>query len=68
MDENNIKWFKQISTNDITEIGYKAARLAELYNARFQIPRGFIINSKYYFSFIQENNIKEKSSNKTGND
>jgi len=60
MDENNIKWFKEIGDIHIPEIGYKAARLAELTRAHFPIPRGFVINSKYYFSFLQKNNLKEK--------
>ena len=60
MDENNIKWFRELDSNHTTEIGYKAARLVELFKARFPIPRGFVINSKYYYSFLQQNNIKEK--------
>ena len=60
MDTNNIKWFKELDSNHSVEIGYKAARLVELFKARFPIPRGFVINSKYYYSFLQQNNIKEK--------
>ncbi|MDD3177960.1 MAG: PEP/pyruvate-binding domain-containing protein [Candidatus ainarchaeum sp.] len=60
LDDNNIKWFKDIKDSEITEIGYKAHRLSELHKSHFPIPRGFVINSKYYFSFFQQNDLKEK--------
>jgi len=60
MDSKNIKWLKEITDNDIQEVGYKAARLAELSRANFPIPRAFVIGNKFYFSFLQTNNLKEK--------
>lgn len=62
LDDNFIKWFKDIRDSEVTEIGYKANRLCELQKAHFPVPRGFIINSKYYFSFFQQDGLKEKIS------
>ena len=60
MDSKNIKWLKEITDNDIQEVGYKAARLAELARAHFPIPKTFVIGNKFYYTFLQNNNLKTK--------
>jgi|GEM_PF-1044521 len=60
MTSDNIKWFKEIDDSQMSLIGYKAARQAELVRGNFPVPRGFVINSQAYYTFIQENKLKDK--------
>mgnify|MGYP001065609381 CR=1 FL=1 len=60
MFETNVKWLKEISDQDILEVGYKAHVLSELAKSNISIPRGFVINNKNFFSFLQKGNLKEK--------
>lgn len=60
IDYENIRWLKELSQTNITVIGRKAARLAQLAGAGFIVPRGFVITSTEFFNFLQINNIKLK--------
>ncbi|HLD34046.1 MAG TPA: PEP/pyruvate-binding domain-containing protein [Candidatus Nanoarchaeia archaeon] len=55
-----IAWFKKLSKDSISIAGGKGAHLAELINARFPIPPGFVITAQAYQSFIERTKIKEK--------
>jgi len=60
MLETNIKWLKEISDHEVLEVGYKAHILSEISKANIPLPRGFVINYKNFFNFVQKNNLKEK--------
>lgn len=64
MYEVNIKWLKDISDHEVLDVGYKAHVLSELIKANLSVPRGFVINYKNNFSFLQKNNLKEKITQK----
>lgn len=40
-------------------VGRKAANLGELMSNNFPVPNGFVITKNAYYSFIEENNIRE---------
>ena len=60
----NILWFKEISNNDVAFVGGKNASLGEMYNhlkpKGINIPNGFAITSRAYFSFLKEAGLSEK--------
>jgi len=58
--EELIKWLKEINENDIYTMGYKATHLGELTREKYAIPRAFAISSKVYYSYLQQNNLKER--------
>jgi len=58
--EKNILWFQEVDKGDIALVGGKGANLGEMASVDFPVPRGFIITSKAYFDFIQENKLKSK--------
>jgi len=60
MFETNVKWLKEISDHEVLEVGYKAHILSELAKANIPLPRGFVINYKNFFNFLQTGNLKEK--------
>ncbi|MFA6119034.1 MAG: phosphoenolpyruvate synthase [Parachlamydiales bacterium] len=67
MQKNYVKWFDQISSNDIALVGGKNASLGEMYtkltSEKINIPNGFATTSEAYWSFIEFNNLKEKITN-----
>jgi pyruvate,water dikinase len=52
-----IKWFDEITKNDVGIAGGKGANLGEMTRAGFPIPPGFILTSNAYFDFIAFNGI-----------
>jgi pyruvate,water dikinase len=44
----------------VLEVGYKAHILSEIAKANIPLPRGFVVNYKNFFSFVQQNNLKDK--------
>ena len=57
---NYIRWFRQLSKDDVNIAGGKGASLGELYNANFPVPPGFVITAATYKDFITETKIKSK--------
>ena len=55
----NVLWFKQIGIEDVNLVGGKGGNLGEMYNLGIPIPNGFVVTSKAYFNFIEENNLKK---------
>ncbi|MEM4714482.1 MAG: PEP/pyruvate-binding domain-containing protein, partial [Candidatus Nanoarchaeia archaeon] len=47
------KWFKQLSKNSIPEAGGKGANLAEMWNAGFPVPPGFVVLASAYRDFMR---------------
>jgi len=59
-EDNYVKWFSELSKNDISIAGGKGASLAEMYNNKFPIPPGFVITSFAYSEFIKKAEIDKK--------
>jgi len=58
--EKNILWFQEVDKDDIPLVGGKGANLGEMAKAGFPVPRGFIVTSKAYFDFLEENKLKSR--------
>ncbi len=54
---NRIKWFKEISKDDIASVGGKGANLGEMYNMKLPIPPGFFVTAQTYKEFIEKTGI-----------
>src|SRR3989344_5472858 len=55
-----IRWFSELSNKDIAIAGGKGASLAEMYNAKFPIPPGFMITAQSYSYFVENSGLLEK--------
>ncbi|MBW2982267.1 phosphoenolpyruvate synthase [Candidatus Woesearchaeota archaeon] len=55
-----IKWFKDISKDDVEVVGGKGANLGEMSNAGLPIPPGFVVTAQTYKEFIEKTKIKDK--------
>lgn len=53
-------WFNEVDKNDIPLVGGKGANLGEMIQNHIPIPNGFIVSSKAYYQFIEENKLKNK--------
>lgn len=53
-------WLDEKNNGDVGLVGRNGARLGEMIEAGFIIPRGFIISSDAYFTFIHENKLADK--------
>lgn len=58
--EKNILWFQEVDKDDIPLVGGKGANLGEMARNGFPVPRGFIVTSKAYFDFLEENKLKSR--------
>lgn len=54
-----IKFFNEITKKDISVAGGKAANLGELANAGYNVPKGFIITTKAYNTFVEIKEIEK---------
>ena len=55
-----VRWFSELSNKDIATAGGKGASLAEMYNAKFPIPPGFMITAQAYAYFIEYAQLESK--------
>jgi len=55
----NVLWFNQLGIEDVNLVGGKGGNLGEMYNLGIPIPNGFVVTSKAYYKFIEENNLKK---------
>ncbi len=55
-----ILWFKEVGKEDIPLVGGKGANLGEMAGLDLPVPPGFIVTSKAYFDFLEENKLKSK--------
>ncbi len=53
-----VKWFKDLSKEDISIAGGKGANLGELTQAGIPIPPGFVILSSAYYKFLEDNRLR----------
>lgn len=58
--EKYIRWFSDLSNEDIAIAGGKGASLGEMYNSDFPIPPGFVITAQAFDYFIKQNELKDK--------
>ncbi|MEK6858977.1 MAG: phosphoenolpyruvate synthase [Nanoarchaeota archaeon] len=57
METGFVKWFSELTKNDVSIAGGKGASLAEMYNNHFPIPPGFMITAHAYMHFIHSGNL-----------
>ena len=59
-----IKFFDEISINDVEEVGGKNASLGEMYSKLQKkgvlVPNGFATTSYAYNTFLSQNNVQDK--------
>lgn len=55
----NIKFFKQLSKNNVGIVGGKGASLGEMIQAKIPVPPGFVVLSSAFDKFLEEINLKE---------
>jgi len=59
-EEIFVKWFSEISNEDISSVGGKGASLGEMYNNKFPVPVGFVITAQAFEYFINQLDLKEQ--------
>jgi len=55
-----IKWFKDISEEDIGVAGGKGKNLGIMYNLKLPVPAGFVVTAQTYQEFIEKTGVKER--------
>ncbi len=55
-----VAWFKELSKKDIGTAGGKGANLAEIMNAGFPVPPGFMVTVDAFFDFLEKNQLMNK--------
>ncbi len=61
LEENSfIKWFSELSNQDVGIAGGKGASLGEMYNNDFPVPPGFVISAQGFDYFISSQGLKNK--------
>ena len=55
-----VKWFSELSNQDVGIAGGKGASLGEMYNSGFPVPPGFVITAKAFDFFISAQGIKDR--------
>lgn len=57
--EEFVKWFSQLSKNDVPTAGGKGANLAEMTSFDMPVPPGFIVTAQSYAYFIEKTGLRE---------
>jgi len=55
-----IKWLRELSKNDLSLVGGKAANLGEMYNAGLPVPQAFVVTAEAYKEFLKRTKLKRK--------
>jgi pyruvate, water dikinase len=55
-----VKWFSELNKDSGSIAGGKGANLAEIYNAKANVPPGFVITAQAYDYFIEKAGLKEQ--------
>ncbi len=58
--EDYVRWFSELSSKDTLLVGEKAAKLAEIANAKLPVPVGFVVTSKAFEYFLIKTAIGKK--------
>ena len=56
---SHIKFFKDLSKEDVAIAGGKGASLGEMTKAKISVPPGFVVLSNAFDRFLEETNLKE---------
>jgi pyruvate,water dikinase len=57
---SHIKFFKDLSKNDVGIAGGKGASLGEMTQAKIPVPPGFVVLSNAFDRFVEETHLKEE--------
>tara|TARA_Y100000034_G_scaffold29558_1_gene35669 strand:+ start:2550 stop:6167 length:3618 start_codon:yes stop_codon:yes gene_type:complete len=60
MEEEPVRWFSELTNDDVLIAGGKGASLGEMYQNKFPVPPGFVVSAKSFNYFISKNGIKER--------
>ena len=55
-----IKWFDEISSNDLNLVGGKGLHLGEMYKIGMPVPLGFVVTTKAFDEFLKRTGIDKK--------
>ncbi len=55
-----IKWFDEISSNDLNLVGGKGLHLGEMYKIGMPVPPGFVVTTKAFDEFLERTGIGKK--------
>ncbi|WP_152353943.1 PEP/pyruvate-binding domain-containing protein [Brachybacterium subflavum] len=58
MVDRTVRWFQDISREDVAEVGGKAANLGELTRAGIPVPPGFVLTTDAYRRFVETAGIR----------
>ena len=53
-----VKWFEELTKEDVEVAGGKGANLGELTRAGIPVPPGFVVLSSAYFAFLDANKLR----------
>jgi pyruvate,water dikinase len=53
-----VKWFEELSKEDVEIAGGKGANLGELTREKIPVPPGFVVLSSAYFAFLDANKLR----------
>ena len=59
----SLLWISEISNNDLSLVGDKAVKLAELYKLGLPIAQGFVLTNKVFKKFLENNFLEKQISN-----
>ena len=57
---NNILWLKEVSDENLKEVGNKAVSISKIFNNNIPVSNGFCVSSEVFESFLEKTNIKNK--------
>lgn len=60
ISEKYIKWFSEISKDDVSIVGGKGANLGEMFRAKLPVPPGFVITAHAFDVYLQKAGLKEQ--------
>jgi len=58
--DENIKWFRELTNEDVAIAGGKGASLGEMYNSKLPIPPGFVVTAQAFKKYIEKTRLKNK--------
>lgn len=55
-----VKWFEELSKNDVNIVGGKGANLGEMTKIGVPVPPGFVLTADAYWYFVEYNKLKDR--------
>ncbi len=53
-----VKWFNELTKEDVSIAGGKGANLGEMTQAKIPVPPGFVVLSSAYYAFLEHNHLR----------